>query len=111
MVGAWHGHGMASVNHTRPHCINQMGKTNSKLLAVRHGRGTPWARHAMCESALRIQNIKIFIFIWPYVYIILHILMAVTLLFIVWRDLISFIRVEMQMFDFTILSISDRKLL
>ena len=36
---------MASVNHTRPHCLNQMGKTHSKPLAVRHGRGTAWARH------------------------------------------------------------------
>jgi hypothetical protein len=35
---------MASVNQTRPHCVNQMGKTHSKPLA---------ARHAMCESALR----------------------------------------------------------
>ena len=53
MVGAWHGHGMASVNHTRLHCVNQIGKTHSKLLAARHGRGTAWERHAMCESALR----------------------------------------------------------
>jgi hypothetical protein len=30
---------------------NQMGKTHSKPLASRHGRGTAWARHAMCESA------------------------------------------------------------
>jgi len=30
MVGAWHGHGMASVNQTRPHCVNQMGKTQCK---------------------------------------------------------------------------------
>ena len=45
MMGAWHGRGMASVNQTRPHCVNQMGKTHSKLLA---------ARHAMCESAFRI---------------------------------------------------------
>jgi len=52
MVRAWHGCGMASVNQTRPHCVNQMGKTHSKPLAVRHGRGTAWARHAMCESAL-----------------------------------------------------------
>ena len=44
--------GMASVNQTRPHCVNQMGKTHSKPLAARHGRGTAWARHAMCESAL-----------------------------------------------------------
>ena len=39
MVGAWHGQGMASVNQTRPHCVNQMGKTHSKTLAARHGRG------------------------------------------------------------------------
>ena len=45
---------MASVNQTRPHCVNQMGKTHSKPLAARtarHSRGTAWARHAMCESA------------------------------------------------------------
>ena len=52
MVGTWHGHGMASVNQTRPHCVNQMGKTHSKPLAAGHGRGTAWARHAMSESAL-----------------------------------------------------------
>ena len=45
MVGAWHGHGMASVNQTRPHCVNQMGKTHSKPLEARHGRGTAWVRH------------------------------------------------------------------
>ena len=39
MVRAWRGHGMASVNQTRPHCVNQMGKTHSKPLAARHGRG------------------------------------------------------------------------
>ena len=27
MVGAWHGHGMANANQTRPHGVNQMGKT------------------------------------------------------------------------------------
>ena len=29
IVGAWHGHGhgMASVNQTWPHCVNQMGNT------------------------------------------------------------------------------------
>ena len=53
MVGAWHGHGMASVNQTWPHCVNQMGKTHSKSLAARHGRGTAWERYAMCESTLR----------------------------------------------------------
>jgi len=39
------------VNQTRPHCVNQMRKTHSKPLAVRHGRGRAWALHAMCESA------------------------------------------------------------
>ena len=53
MVGAGHGRGMASVNQTRPHCVNQMGKTHFKPLAARHGRGTAWARHVMCESTLK----------------------------------------------------------
>ena len=43
---------MASVNQTRPQCVNQMGKTHSKLLAARRDMGTAWARHAMCKSAL-----------------------------------------------------------
>jgi len=30
---------MASVNQTRPHCVNQMGKTYSEHLAARHGHG------------------------------------------------------------------------
>ena len=45
MVVAWHGHGLTSVNQTRLHCVNQMGKTHSKPLAARHGSGTAWARH------------------------------------------------------------------
>jgi hypothetical protein len=53
MVRAWHGNGMASVNQTRPHCVNQLGKTHSKRLAARHGRGTAWAQHAMCESVCK----------------------------------------------------------
>ena len=52
-AGARHGHGMASVNRTRPRCVNQMGKTQSKPLAARHGRGTAWARHAVCELAFK----------------------------------------------------------
>ena len=36
---------MASVNQTRPHYVNQMGKTHSKPLAAQHGRGKAWARH------------------------------------------------------------------
>jgi hypothetical protein len=42
---AWQGNGMACVNQTRPHSVNQMGRTQSKALAERHG---------MCESALRV---------------------------------------------------------
>ena len=38
---AWSEHGMASVNQTRPHCVNQMGKTHSKPLAARHGCSMP----------------------------------------------------------------------
>jgi len=53
MVGEWHGHVMASVNQTRQHCVNQMGKTHSKHLAVRHRGETAGKQHAMCESALR----------------------------------------------------------
>jgi hypothetical protein len=37
MVVAWQGNGMACVNETRPRCVNQMGKTQSKPLAERHG--------------------------------------------------------------------------
>ena len=51
MVRAWHGHGIGSVDQTRPHCVNQMGKTHSKPLAARHGKGTAWVWCAMCESA------------------------------------------------------------
>jgi len=40
VVGARQGRGMVCVNETRPHCVNQMGKTQSKPLAKRHGRGT-----------------------------------------------------------------------
>jgi hypothetical protein len=42
---AWQGNGMACVNPTRPHCVNQMGKAQSKPLAKRHGRGMAWERH------------------------------------------------------------------
>jgi len=30
---------MASMNQTRPYCIHEMGKTHSKPLVARHGRG------------------------------------------------------------------------
>jgi len=53
------GDGMARVNQTRPHCVNQMGKIHSKPLEERHGSGTAWTRHVMCESALRGCNPKV----------------------------------------------------
>jgi hypothetical protein len=49
-----HGRSMAWqvwIRHGRT--VNQMGKTHSKQLEARHGRGTAWVRHAMCESALK----------------------------------------------------------
>jgi hypothetical protein len=74
MAGERHGNGMACVNQTRPHNVNQRGKTHSKAVENRHGRGTAgeqhgngrgtawarqgngmgtaWERHGMCESAL-----------------------------------------------------------
>jgi hypothetical protein len=45
---------MACVNQTRPHYVNQMGKTQPNDLAERHGRGTAWERHGMCESAFTV---------------------------------------------------------
>ena len=59
MVGAWDGHGMASVNQTLPHCVNKTGKEHSKPLEARHGSGTAWARHAMCESAFSDAAVRI----------------------------------------------------
>ena len=46
---------MASVNQTRPHCVNQMGKTYSKPLAARNGNGMlcvnrPTDRHYEANS-------------------------------------------------------------
>ena len=52
---------MASVNQTRPHCVNKMGKTHSKPLAAWHGGGTARARRAMCESAFNVQVDQTFI--------------------------------------------------
>jgi hypothetical protein len=42
MAGERHGNGTVYVNQTRPHCVNQMGKTQSKPLAELHGMGTAW---------------------------------------------------------------------
>jgi hypothetical protein len=45
---AWQGNGIVCVNQTWPHCVNQMGKTQSKVLAE---------QHVMCESALTSHKI------------------------------------------------------
>jgi hypothetical protein len=44
MVVAWHWRGMACVNQTWPHCVNEMGKTQYEPLVAQHGRGmgTAW---------------------------------------------------------------------
>jgi hypothetical protein len=44
---AWQGNGIACVNETRQHCVNQMGNTQFKPLGERHG---------MCEFALRLRS-------------------------------------------------------
>jgi hypothetical protein len=33
-----------------------MGKKHLKTFAARHGRGTAWAWHVMCESAFTVQG-------------------------------------------------------
>jgi hypothetical protein len=57
---AWQGNGMVCVNNTRPRCVNQMGKKQSKPLAELHGRGTAWEMswewHGMCESAFNVRS-------------------------------------------------------
>jgi hypothetical protein len=45
MARAQHRSGMTCVYQTRPHCVNQMGKTQPRPLAAWHGRRTAWARH------------------------------------------------------------------
>jgi hypothetical protein len=57
MVVTWQGDGMACVNQTQPHCINQIGKTQSKHLAERHDRGTAWYVWISLYTAVR--------FSWP----------------------------------------------
>jgi hypothetical protein len=52
MVRALHGRGMASMNKTRPHCVNQTGNTHSKPLGAWHGSGTAWAWHGHCILCL-----------------------------------------------------------
>ena len=56
---------MASVNQTRPHCVNQMGKTHSKILAVRHGRGTAWSRHGHSMLCVNRPEVRLLIVTSP----------------------------------------------
>ena len=73
MVGALHGRGMASVNQTRPHCVNQLGKTHCKTLAARHGRGTAWAQHGngiLCAN--RPYVYRTWLYTWFYYKGLLH---------------------------------------
>ena len=81
MVWALHGHGVASVNQTRSHCVNQMGKTHSKPLAARHGRGTAWARHGhsmLCVNRpLYSHGIYIYIYTCMYIYIYMYVIIYI----------------------------------
>jgi hypothetical protein len=48
------------MNQTRPHYVNQMGKTHSKPLAARHGRGTAWQWNGMgaaCYVWIRLNAV------------------------------------------------------
>jgi hypothetical protein len=47
---AWQGNSTVCVNQTRLHCINQMGKTQSKALTERHGT---------CESAVIVHCVAV----------------------------------------------------
>jgi acetamidase/formamidase len=48
---------MVCLNQTRPHCVNQMGKAQSKALAERHGRGTAW--YVSVDLKLAIKSILV----------------------------------------------------
>jgi hypothetical protein len=48
-----HGRGMAHVSQTQQHCVNQMGKRQSKPLVARHGRGMAWA---WCGNGMVFMN-------------------------------------------------------
>jgi hypothetical protein len=64
MAGERHGNSMACVNQTRPHCVNQMGNTQSEALVERHGMGMAGERHGMCEPALtRLRDALVYTYI------------------------------------------------
>jgi hypothetical protein len=53
LVVAWHRRSIACVNQSWPHCVSQIGKTQSKPLVAQHGRGSAWERHGMYELAFK----------------------------------------------------------
>jgi hypothetical protein len=47
---------MVCVKQIGPHRVNQMGKTQFKPLAERHGWETAGQQHGMCESAFSVLH-------------------------------------------------------
>jgi hypothetical protein len=45
---AWQENGMVCMNQTRPRCVNQMGKTQSKALEERHGNRMVCVNPPLC---------------------------------------------------------------
>jgi hypothetical protein len=45
MIVAWLRRGMACVNQTWPHCVNEIEKTQYKPLPTRHGSGMETAKY------------------------------------------------------------------
>jgi len=57
MAWAWHG---KFESDTAALC-----KSNGERpLAARHGRGTAWARHVMCESTFRVGKLQLRKYLW-----------------------------------------------
>jgi hypothetical protein len=54
----WQGNGMVGVNQTWPHCVNQMGKTQSEALAEWHGRGTAWYCELASKNMIWVTRLK-----------------------------------------------------
>jgi hypothetical protein len=70
IVVAQQGNGMACVNQTRPHCVNQMGKTQSNTLAEWHDKGTAWEQHGngmVCVNQPLVgeADTQKLVFCWP----------------------------------------------
>jgi hypothetical protein len=67
VVMAWYRCSMACVNQTRPNCVNQMGKTQSRLLAAWHDRGMAWyvwiSFYTHCSVSNALVNINVLILI------------------------------------------------